>query len=627
MKPKRTLLILFSIITIIVFSGFTFFQTRSYYVDSDTGATRGAYPDNRYYRYEGEFYSIFLQYPADLYARYLGQEVFLQYGGCTHFISLVVKSELNLPDSRKNVPVRYRIQRFELKTLDGEIIPVQINQMDMYRDFLRKAAGNQEKSTAKMIPGVLQEITRSIPSVDFNYESNLDEVYFGYILKEPPQKLTLEFELEVYTLSRSKKDVFKASIPLQLVLGDPAGWVKSSVRGRQGSSNLLSTALGILLLPLAIPFAVLTGSIIYYADNPPKSKLKMSQEQARNNLKNADQLTSFDLAQSLHRLNQSKDPALIPHWLRIGKDAIVKGDRYGLRSSLENLSRYYGNYEALAAIEQLEKELKTSSAPKTKMMFSYLFGYKQDAINPPYRFVNEEVLSKSDELMTKYLEIEESYKQLRKDKELVQRGDALTKEGRFEAALPFYKGALRSEYVFTDEERMEAKRRIVKNLLLSGRYEEALNEYMWMANRTSNKSRSNLKIQQIEALINYKKTGNPLKIYQYLEQAETDIHFKDFYNAEALFLYGVVGDSEKGIALVDDMIGPLKSVPELSQVKSSVDAEMLIKMNRGNRRSLEAKEKLTKYYLLREAFVKSRTENRTGEITKLVASLSEYYLL
>ena len=62
-----------------------------------------------------------------------------------------------------------------------------------------------------------------LPKLDFSVASNLENIYCGYEMEQPPSKLHLSFEIEVYQLGGERREVIKKEIDLQRVDRDPDG--------------------------------------------------------------------------------------------------------------------------------------------------------------------------------------------------------------------------------------------------------------------------------------------------------------------------------------------------------------------------------------------------------------------
>ncbi len=206
-------LVFLSIIAVPFFLRDILFSTNhSYYIDGDIPQGRGV-PNNRTYIKDGGFYRLVINYPQDLFSMVGGMEVFLLPGGSTHFASIVGVS-------KSDIPVRFQIKKFEMLTPDNKAINPVNYQGKLTPDLIRKQGIIKDKKKA------LIETAKLIPQMDFTYTSNLDNVYYGYELKRPPENLTLSFDVDIYTLDRTQRDEVTETIQLKRVNGDPKAWLR-----------------------------------------------------------------------------------------------------------------------------------------------------------------------------------------------------------------------------------------------------------------------------------------------------------------------------------------------------------------------------------------------------------------
>ena len=146
---------------------------------------------------------------------------------------------------------------------------------------------------------------------------------------------------------------------------------------------------------------------------------------------------------------------------------------------------------------------------------------------------------------------------------LVNEGKALEEEGRYEEALAKYQQALQPRYCKFRTDEISARGSIRDLYIKWGKYEEARQATNWFT-----KGKKELKIAtkeavwEVDALIDYQKTGNPQKIIQHIE------HLKKQYVAslppnpwtgytpivvtKILYLYNLMGDHDDGIKFIDE---------------------------------------------------------------------------
>lgn len=200
---------------------------RSYYIDGDKTVSWVGIPDNRIFQFKGDFFYLTVHYPEDMYTSVLGTEVFLTKGGATHFLKIAVTNR-----KRGGLPVRYRVRSIKLTSGDKEH-PFLLFQTSLYTDEIKKQSVADAYVGNLVARNVLQHSAELLPKLDFTPGfTNIDELYFGYELKKPPQKLLLSFEIEVYQLGGEPKEVVKEIIDLTRVDGDPLDYIKRQTRRR-----------------------------------------------------------------------------------------------------------------------------------------------------------------------------------------------------------------------------------------------------------------------------------------------------------------------------------------------------------------------------------------------------------
>lgn len=214
-------------ISILIATGFYFSNRgRTYYVDSDVAVGYGT-PENRIYAYDGSFFRVVVHYPQDMFSSVLGEEFFLSKGGETHFLTIAVADP-----NRGGLPLRYRVRSISLS--DGKkTYPFLLYQSVLHTDEIRKQKESAVNEKDVSVRNALQNATELFPKIDFTNSFGNDNLFFGYELRNPPKKLRLSFEIEVYQLGGEPKEVVKDTIELKRVTGDPMGWIKNQTRGRR----------------------------------------------------------------------------------------------------------------------------------------------------------------------------------------------------------------------------------------------------------------------------------------------------------------------------------------------------------------------------------------------------------
>ena len=223
-KRGAWILMLFVVFTFLILGIFIPRGGHSYYVDDDETVGAGI-PDNRVFSFNGSFFKVFLNYPQDMYAPVLGEEVFLTKGGSTHFLKLVVVNT-----EGEGLPVRYRVRSMTLSDSE-KIYPFLLFHHFLYNDEIKKGI-ERHLPEEKLPKEALTNSSNILSNADFVADFN-SALYFGYDLKNPPKRLKLNFEIEVYKLGDEPKKVIKQSIDLHRIDRDPMDWIKTQVRGKR----------------------------------------------------------------------------------------------------------------------------------------------------------------------------------------------------------------------------------------------------------------------------------------------------------------------------------------------------------------------------------------------------------
>jgi hypothetical protein len=250
--------------------------------------------------------------------------------------------------------------------------------------------------------------------------------------------------------------------------------------------------------------------------------------------------------------------------------------------------------------------------------------------------------------------IESNFPELYARHQIEEMGDRLVEEGRYEEALAKYQEALDPKYIKNEDDKGSPIGRITRVLILLERYDEALQEWQWYLNQSeknaarrdeTNNGEAELKAQEIKALKEYKKNGNPKWVYDYLAIYKQK-KYKSFppsfewgsgptETSTALRLYDTIGDHDAGILLIDEVLSFLKkhqaqfgdNTALYDSIKTSEEAtkcsELDKKMKRRNP-DWRTCNIIREHLLIREAFEKDKVDSTKGRATKALIQ-SDYF--
>lgn len=195
---------------------------------------------------------------------------------------------------------------------------------------------------------------------------------------------------------------------------------------------------------------------------------------------------------------------------------------------------------------------------------------------------------------------------------LLHEGHELAEQGLYEEAIAKYKESMKPEYLTKENDKSGGIYGLGEVHKMQGKYEEALKDLEWYMNRNPQKHPGDDpgwldEKLELDALIEYQKTGNAKLIYQHIEHLKKD-SFKQVEDPKLrqnmiyvqkgpkiIRLYDTLGDYESGIRFIDEMIA-------------------YAKRQFGHREVSEDNE----YMKLRRAFEKDRAKGKHGTPTKLI---------
>ncbi|MFA6601048.1 MAG: hypothetical protein WCU74_08570 [Candidatus Omnitrophota bacterium] len=227
-----------------------------------------------------------------------------------------------------------------------------------------------------------------------------------------------------------------------------------------------------------MPMAVISAAKKNTQQKKPETgqlELAKKKEDARQKLNKISELNPHEQKDILNVLNVPQDSRLIPEWEAFGKrlvnltpDPTMSASRHYLLGDAIQALAQYQTPDALAAIESIEKELRVTTAPKEKILFSTIYIDKQKAVNPPYQRLTEEVIAKQPEMRRIYLGIEQGIKELQLSGNLVAEAKNLAKQKRYAEAIEKYRQALTAASAYSEEDTREAGRGFVDVLVMAG---------------------------------------------------------------------------------------------------------------------------------------------------------------
>ena len=144
-------------------------------------------------------------------------------------------------------------------------------------------------------------------------------------------------------------------------------------------------------------------------------------------------------------------------------------------------------------------------------------------------------------------------------------GYELEKQGKFDQALAKYQESLDPQYNKARWEEGSGRSGIRRPYIKSGKYEEAREATKWfLEGKKKLKNPTKELVWEVEALIEFQKTGNPQKILEHIEylkkQYAVSLPPKPWnggtptITGKLFRFYNLIGDHDAGIALVDASI-------------------------------------------------------------------------
>ena len=234
-----------------------------------------------------------------------------------------------------------------------------------------------------------------------------------------------------------------------------------------------------------------------------------------------------------------------------------------------------------------------------------------------------------------------------KQEQIIHEGTVLVEQGRYDEAIQKYKEALDPSFLNEEDDRGHAIYYIEKVYKLQGKYEEALRELQWSIdhNRIPNikgeiakpqkpelpklitaKERLYEEIQEINALLEYKKTGSKEPVYKHIEflrvryksmlppKRYQSTGYSTIVTSEIIRLYDHIADYDAGIAFVDSVVNYFYSKNKsLRRVTTSQEA---LKKAEERGKHWRDYKKIYEYLKVREAFEADKKEGRQSCVGK-----------
>ncbi len=182
------------------------------------------------------------------------------------------------------------------------------------------------------------------------------------------------------------------------------------------------------------------------------------------------------------------------------------------------------------------------------------------------------------------------------------------KEGKYEEAIAKFKEALNPQYINNEAEKSHPLGGIMKVHKMQGKYEEALKDLQWFLKANPKKELYWDWKRELEALIDYQKTGNPEPVRRHIEYLKnkwpelTKTKGEEWRKAMVdgqcgttiIRLYDTIGDYENGITYLNEFLEALKK-------------------EKGNHQKA-----INEYTAIRQAFEQDRAQGKRGTPTELI---------
>lgn len=212
---------------------------------------------------------------------------------------------------------------------------------------------------------------------------------------------------------------------------------------------------------------------------------------------------------------------------------------------------------------------------------------------------------------------DDDMKQIGAQHSLEEEGWDLKYAGKYDEALAKYQAALELDEKQPPHLRGRVIFSVADVLQRQGKYQEALDKLKNNPYRNPKHEYGNDHIAELEALVEYQKTGDPKAVYEYIRGYQEKYRkgippsgFGTTYVETILRLYDTIGDQTAGIVLTDECLDFIyKQNPKFEKVNNSEEAARYIKY--GDPNGI-----LQKYYLIREGFEKDKAQGTKGNATK-----------
>ncbi len=230
-----------------------------------------------------------------------------------------------------------------------------------------------------------------------------------------------------------------------------------------------------------------------------------------------------------------------------------------------------------------------------------------------------------------------------KQHQIEQEGVWLVKNGQYDEAIVKFKEAMQPEYIKYENDKGMPTYYLIKVLILQEKYDEALKENQWYVNRNKTNNTAIIAAKEIEALRDYKKTGNPQIIRDYIPLLKAeykqilppigyDSGIGPTQIATILRLCDTIGDQDAGLKFIDEVLNFLRDRKKnrgdaydvYDRIKTVEQATNCMKVDPKDNPDWHGCKFLRAYLLVREAFEKDKAEGTKGRATKALIQ-SDYF--
>lgn len=214
---------------------------------------------------------------------------------------------------------------------------------------------------------------------------------------------------------------------------------------------------------------------------------------------------------------------------------------------------------------------------------------------------------------------------------LENEGRRLAEAGQFEAALEKYKEAIEPQYVRRSYQRATAMGAMISIYCVLQQYDLALEAMEWFFLNARDNVPTPFAIErkkEIQVLKNYHEDANKSRmlvfINEYLDKHKMEFPPSGYDSAKSaavLRLFNTVGEHDKGIALIDEVLFFLKERRKAEgkedytiydRIKTVEQATECMKVGPRDNPDWHGCKFLRQYYLVREAFEQDKADGFTG---------------